>query len=669
MPGFLVKYFACIVLALGLILSVGTSMAVPGDDASQAAQPDVQPDTAGQQPEPAVTLNEQAYPAISNEQIDYVSGNEADARLYEVLSEAQASIKDKDYDAAKKKLASLYGICRDLGITSYEALSANLVKEGRNVADSGDFTGAMLLFDSAIKISPNYPLSYYAKGWEYLSQNKLKVLIAADTMIEGFGKSLDDFWWSLNYTANMVTSLLFTMAALFSLFGLFIAIRYTPLIAHDIAEKFDRPESEPLLKYVVIPVVYLAILVTLGYWWAVTIVLLTLWVYFNRREKSLAILFFVLLVFMPDVMGRYAKFIQASGNELLWVYDDVNKGHVAPSTEAYLKKNIEQDPSNKPAMFALARLYKEEHRYAESVELYNALIEAEPEVANYRVNLGNLYFILNNYDKAIEEYQVAITYDAENTLAHFNLSQVYGENLMFSERDEQDRTATGLDPQLVAEMKSRQGETPLRLVFDARIPKDYMWNLAFYDSPGTHGLESSMWSTTVKILPLSGAMFAGIGFIVLVIAINALGRKSNFAHFCEKCGKVSCVQCQRPHYNKDLCPQCHQIFVKLDGVEARDRLKKTLEIRVNQSREGMIYRISSLLLPGSGHYLFGRPLRGFILSGLFIFLVKDIFFGSFFVNHYSYALSIISPDKVLMGLVMLAVYSFTQLDIYRLTKK
>ncbi|HLB25105.1 MAG TPA: tetratricopeptide repeat protein, partial [Nitrospirota bacterium] len=504
------------------------------------------------------------------------------------------SLESKDYEGAKAGLRELEGLCMDHGITSYEALSAAMVKQGKALAESKEVGGALLLYESAISISPDYPPPYFAKGWAYLVQDKMKVLMTLDAFLEGFRKSAGDFWWTFLYTGNKTTSVLFTLAALFSLFGLFMAVRYTPLLAHDVSEFMKKPALEEKLVILILPLIFLAVLVALGYWWAASLAFLSLWVYFNKKEKGLALTFFVLLVFMPEVMSGYSHFAQAGGKRLLWVMDEVNKGPAGQGTEEYLKALLEDEPGNEQARTSLAQAFKKAGRYQEAADTYSKLIEARPSSAMYHNNLGNIYFITGRNGDAIKEYNSAILGEPGRVVPYFNLSQVYGESLMFAERERADLTGRQLNPAAVASMRNRAGSTPIRMVFDEQVPSQTFWHIAFSDNSGA-GFAESLWMMTVRVLPLHGTRLAGVSFIVLAFAVDAFRRKRVYAHFCQKCGKVSCRKCQKPHYSKELCPECHQVFVKLEGVEARDRVRKLLDTREKQRKKGLFLRITSLL--------------------------------------------------------------------------
>lgn len=595
---------------------------------------------------------------------DKVSSNVKD--IYPKWAAVKKDIDARDFDRAKTGLKEIESMCLDRGITSFEELSAAMVKQGKGLLQAKEMKGALLLFDSAIQISPNYPPPYYARGWAYLSQDKLKALIFVDSFIDGFRNSINDFWWVFFYAGNKFTSILFTLAVLFSLFGLFMAIRYTPLLAHDISESLKNPRYEQILKHFIIPVVFLLVLIALGYWWAVTVSFLALWVYFNKKEKFLSIAFFVILIFMPDIMSYFAGFIEGGGNRLIWVMDEVNKGQIKDGTKEYLDAFIESNPTNEPALMSLAQVQRKTGLYNESSSTYQKLLEINPKSAIYWNNLGNVQFLTGDKDAAIKDYNTAIQLDPKRVLPHFNLSQLYGESLMFTERERADMAARELNPTVVANIRDLEGTTPGRVVFDETISTDVFWKMAF--SAKNDALAASFWDTSVKVLPLSGTRVAGVSFIVLALSINAFRKKRINSHYCKKCGKVSCRKCQKPFYTKELCPQCHQIFVKLEGVEAKDRVRKMIEIRETHQKSGLLFRISSLLLPGSGHFLLGHPLRGFIFTGIFIFLIKDIFFGRFFEVPYDFRLPFIQPDLILMGLLLLFFYLLAQLDTHRITK-
>ncbi len=93
-----------------------------------------------------------------------------------------------------------------------------------------------------------------------------------------------------------------------------------------------------------------------------------------------------------------------------------------------------------------------------------------PENTVYRNNLGNVYFLAGRNSDAVREYQAAIRYGPKRPLPYFNLSQVYGENLMFPEREKADLEARELDPALISALRERAGTEPVRMVFDYHGP-------------------------------------------------------------------------------------------------------------------------------------------------------------------------------------------------------
>jgi hypothetical protein len=115
---------------------------------------------------------------------DNISSNVKD--IYPKWAAVKKDIDVRDFERAKTGLKEIEGMCLDRGITSFEELSASMVKQGKDLLQAKEIKGALLLFDSAIQISPNYPPPYYARGWAYLSQDKLTALVFVDSFIDGF---------------------------------------------------------------------------------------------------------------------------------------------------------------------------------------------------------------------------------------------------------------------------------------------------------------------------------------------------------------------------------------------------------------------------------------------------------------------------------------------------
>jgi hypothetical protein len=63
----------------------------------------------------------------------------------------------------------------------------------------------------------------------------------------------------------------------------------------------------------------------------------------------------------------------------------------------------------------------------------------------------------------------------------------------------------------------------------------------------------------------------------------------------------------------DFCPQCTHLFVNRGEAAPDARHQKQAQIASHERWTAVLRRLGSLLLPGSGHVLGGRPLWGTLL--------------------------------------------------------
>jgi tetratricopeptide (TPR) repeat protein len=88
----------------------------------------------------------------------------------------------------------------------------------------------------------------------------------------------------------------------------------------------------------------------------------------------------------------------------------------------------------------------DQKRVNEQVDYYKALVEAKPNEAENRVNLGYSYFLKGDNSNAIKQLKMAIELDKEYFGAYFNLGLVYLDDERFNDALKQSQKAVDLAP-------------------------------------------------------------------------------------------------------------------------------------------------------------------------------------------------------------------------------
>ena len=88
---------------------------------------------------------------------------------------------------------------------------------------------------------------------------------------------------------------------------------------------------------------------------------------------------------------------------------------------------LELVPNDPDALRGVGNVYYDLEEYAKAIEYYQRYLAQKPEDLNVRTDLGTMYLYSNDIDRAVAEYQTVIEKDPSFFQAHFNLGIAYHE--------------------------------------------------------------------------------------------------------------------------------------------------------------------------------------------------------------------------------------------------
>lgn len=91
---------------------------------------------------------------------------------------------------------------------------------------------------------------------------------------------------------------------------------------------------------------------------------------------------------------------------------------------AALKKVIEQDPDDAPAIVRLANLYHDAAMYEQAVDYYGRSLEVDPSNVNARTDMGSCMRELGRSDDAISEFRRSLEIEPRHWQSWLNLGVV-----------------------------------------------------------------------------------------------------------------------------------------------------------------------------------------------------------------------------------------------------
>ena len=139
-----------------------------------------------------------------------------------------------------------------------------------------------------------------------------------------------------------------------------------------------------------------------------------------------------------------------------------------------------------------------------------------------------------------------------------------------------------------------------------------LWEIARAGGDEQEAAVEHLWGSLMLGAPIRVWPAVVVALLVLGGALGAWRLRRGPANECERCGRVFCPRCQTGRRG-ELCSQCHHIFVKKEGVDARVRVQKMGEIKARRGRVRLRHLVCAALAPGGGHLSAGRFRAGLLL--------------------------------------------------------
>lgn len=488
------------------------------------------------------------------------------------------------------------------------------------------------LLREALRHSPDLPAVYFEIAKARFSFRPDRVFEAVDYMLQGISTYPKNFWWSFMLASSLLTSLL---ASFLLSTGIIIFIRLwkdIPLIAHEIQEN----RKKALMLLVLVPA-FLGPLYLLGS------LLILIGLYMTRWDRVILYLYLVFLLSAPWAFYALSTVMTAPASGPLKAVVEVNEGRGYTYALSVLR-----DRENPVELFSYALASKREGRYEESIASYQKVLALKPDPGVYN-NLANCYVALQNFDKAKELYRQSVQM-RPSAATLYNLSQVYRETLDFGKGEEYFLEAQKLDMNAVSQFRAIFARKPNRFVVDESLPELALWNHARSNTTGISTMGMSLLPSW--IIP-AVALLMGITFYGLHT------RMKHRAYRCTRCGRIMCSKCEKHILWGHMCPQCFKSLVKLDELDARERIARILSVYEHKKTQRDIIKMITLFLPGSGFIYGGNILRGMLFLWPFLFFLLIPLANAFFVvgmaNFSHLWLNLISL------ILMVAVYSLANI--------
>lgn len=423
---------------------------------------------------------------------------------------------------------------------------------------------------------------------------------------------------------------------LLGIFSLLLMLKYQGLLRHDVHEWLGA-QDQPWNRAAGWVVLFLPSLLFLsGFWWCAYWAGLFL-LYARRSEKAVTLAASVIFVATGLLATWTAQELYLTQSPILASNLRCYQNRTDMGGDAFLiSLSGSESPRKDQYAFLLASRHLIHGSYPKAEDLYKDLLSRNSTDASVANNLGCILCYEGRYQEAIQLFTKAIEAKGDLAAPYFNRGLARTKIFNFSEAKEDQDKARSKDRDFISSHNLSKQEDwgpvplfmPLELARDLAIAQER-------EKEGRSGIPKRP-TTSMLVLALRPPFGAAVPLLVIGFLCIALSRKRGFfAQACYKCGRPYCGRCKTSLEFESHCAQCVHLYIKQDGVSPEARMRKNYEVEQHNRFLRVMRGTLSLLAPGAGHFVEGRP-----FSSLFLLTLWCGFLATFLLRIYALPLPI-----------------------------
>lgn len=530
-----------------------------------------------------------------------------------------------DTDTADRMLEEIKRLRVERNAFALHDVGLSFVYQGFALLESGDVEQARSHFEIARDLSPNLPTAYWGLARADERSGVLGYFTGMVHRVQAQLAALRSERDGPYATWNLLFLAFTSVMVAFTGFAAIIVYRYGMLFFHDLEERFgDRIGSRGALA-ATLAIVCLPLIVTAGVGWLAPYWLAVTFGYQSAKERVISVLALLVVLAAAPFAELYATWSRTVSNPVYQAALSSTTGTFDVDDVIVLREAASRSPSDRDLQFILATQYKNLGDYELAANQYRLILDQFPGDVEAKVNLGNIYFAQRDWDGALTQYNDVLS-SSQHAMAYYNKSLAHAENFQFAEREDARARAEAIDATAVRAHERRTGS--YRVVADAKLDeteilgKFYGLSEGMREQPVSAFLDASLiegWGLRFVVAP--------IAFGILIFVLEMVFRDRKLTKRCWKCGSAFCGRCQIGSGRKGLCTQCYHLFFMKDGVSAQARNEKLSQVQRASTKRSVVFRVLSVLAPGSGHVSEGMPIIGALILFVWTAAVCTIWLG------------------------------------------
>jgi tetratricopeptide (TPR) repeat protein len=476
----------------------------------------------------------------------------------------------------------------------------------------GDLTAAKKHLQTSIALAPHFTDSYFTLA--RLEARRLSP-DAIFWFAQGVVITTRSFEAQSLFAANAGVAIMLIFLITSGIVWLALVLRYFPFLAHRLGDWLKRRFNASTPRACAYLLLFAPFLIIPSYPIAVALVLLVTWPFMQRRERVLAFFSagtFATLAWFAPFIDRYSPI--ADPASLTALIAQANESAADPTLAALIAATPSRglDAEQETALGLLAMRAGEQEQ---AVGYFLGAIEKNQKESLPYVNLGNVYYLNGQYDKALEGYRKAEQVNGADAVGQYNLAQAYIKTLLMDESSQALKRSSQAGFDAIHDSFAERARDTWS-IFPRIYGAEDFWRMAATEGQHEHSGVMSAALTSVTGIPPR----AGFVIVVAALLLSLIGSRFikpiKLAFQCSNCGEITCNKCCSDAHGTILCKACGKV---VGGVTS----DKVLEALLRQRRQSVIVKRRksikwvTMWVPGVRHLFYGRMFSGTVVATMF----------------------------------------------------
>ena len=555
----------------------------------------------------------------------------------------KAALDVSDSVQAQARVEELRTFMSQEGITADRSTARGFAYEGYENLREGNYERARIAFNLARSFDPFLPQAQYGYAWSLLRAGR-GVFTFIDEYMKGIRLSWAHFLTDEIRLSNFAIVLAVAVLASMSALSLAVVARCQGRIRHDLFETARRRMPERAARVASWAIFLLPLLAWAGGIWLILFWLVLSFRYMRLPEKMVAGCVFLMIGLAPlGVATALDRFEAATDPEISVVVAALQEGY-NPDNVQELQRVVRSHEESAELHLLLGTVYAKGDLLGEAFDSYQKVLELNPIHISALINVGNVYFRLGESSEAVNRYKQALRVQPDLVSAYWNLYLAQTELLHFSESEASLLQARSLHKARVGRLLAQKKDAGARRLIQEQA------SLGRIRSDLTSGEVEPAQTAESLVSPLS--VISGAGFVFALIL--GVGRRDG-AQACRRCGRTFCARCVGDRSGNGFCKKCVHLFLRTKGITADVRAGELAILSRRDRVSGLIRRLLSTVLPGSGQIMGGRTalgvplLVGWVLATVFVVSRERLLLPT------HVPVSDLPPPSLVIGLVFMVV--------------